>query len=159
LVPWRGWVAEQDAALVILRPEIAFVSQKVQGGIRALKATFGQANAQQKAAAASMDVCTGMVQAAGEEIFAVGLGAWLDKQLLPNMSTGRVRETHHDAGSRPDCSATPRWPIARTPFGVAKCWRCVSRTVPSALVVRFTHRTRLGQDSRGRLQRLGEVCE
>ncbi len=80
LAPWRTWLAEKDAAVVVLPAGIRWISAKVQEGIARIKPTLALAGGQMKQAAAGLDVYVTFFQAAEKEVASYGLGAELDAQ-------------------------------------------------------------------------------
>ncbi len=86
LAPWRIWLAEKDAAVVVLAPGIRLLSAKVQEGIAAIKPVLAQAGGQMKQAAAGLDMYVMLFQAAEKEVASIGLGVQLDAQGVLRLS-------------------------------------------------------------------------
>jgi hypothetical protein len=78
LKPWRTWLPQKDAAVVVLAPGIRMLSAKVQEGIARIKPALAQAGGQMKQAAAGLDMYVMLFQAAEKEVASVGFGAELD---------------------------------------------------------------------------------
>ena len=78
LAPWRTWLAEKDAALVMLAPGIRLLSAKVQQTIAGIKPALAQAGGQMKQAAAGLDIYVMLFQATEKEVASIGFGVQRD---------------------------------------------------------------------------------
>jgi hypothetical protein len=78
LASWRTWLAEKDAAAVVLAPGIRLLSAKVQEGIARIKPSLALAGGQAKQAAAALDMYVTLFRAAEKEVASVGFAAQLD---------------------------------------------------------------------------------
>ena len=86
LAPWRTWLAEKDAAAVVLAPGIRALSAKVQQGIAAIKPLMAQTGGQAKQAAAALDMYVMLFQAAEKEVASFGVGIERDAQGVIRLS-------------------------------------------------------------------------
>jgi hypothetical protein len=87
LAPWRTWLAEKDAAVVVLAPGIRLLSAKVREGIAAIKQFLARAGGQMKQdEAAALDMYVRLFEAAEKEIASFGLGAERDAQGVVRLS-------------------------------------------------------------------------
>jgi hypothetical protein len=91
LAPWRKWLAEKDAAVVILPPGIKFILAKAQEGIRATKSILAaQPGQQAKTAAAMFEMYIKLFQTAEREVSAYGFGVQLDQQNVLRLTSRKA---------------------------------------------------------------------
>jgi hypothetical protein len=93
LKPWRTWLPQKDAAVVLLPPGIRLLSSTVRRGIEGIKATIARTGGQAKQAAAGLDIYVHVLQAAEKEVASVGLGVQRDAQGVIRV-TKRTRLVH-----------------------------------------------------------------
>lgn len=80
LAPWRQWLADNDAAAVILPPGIKRIAALAQQGIDRTKATMQNLGDKAQAGVAVFDIYGRILQAAAREVSAFGVGLQIDKQ-------------------------------------------------------------------------------
>jgi hypothetical protein len=80
LRPWQAWLAQKDAAVVMLAPGIRLLSAKVQQWIAGIRPALAQAGGQMKQAAAGLDMYVMLFQAAEKEVASIGFGVQRDAQ-------------------------------------------------------------------------------
>lgn len=79
LAAWRKWLAGHDAAGVVLRPGVKFISSTAQNGLQKMQSSLGD-NEQMKSITSVFDLYGKVLQAAEREVVGWGVGLNLDKQ-------------------------------------------------------------------------------